>query len=53
MCKLIFVADAGSIPYEPLVLLGRLSPDDSLGDLYSGEIIFSDGTSSVVCEVLT
>ena len=43
---------AGSMPCEPLVLLGRLSPDDnSQGDQYSGEIIFSDGTGSIVCEV--
>ena len=43
---------AGSMPCEPLVLLGKLSPDDdSQGDQYSGEIIFSDGTGSVVCEV--
>ena len=45
------IADAGSIPCEPLILLGRLIPDDSLGDLYSGEVVFSDGTSSIVCEV--
>ena len=35
------------------MLLGRLSPDVGRGDLYSGEIIFSDGISSIVCEVLT
>lgn len=43
---------AGNIPCEPLVLVGRLSPDhDNQDDQYSGEITFSDGTGSIVCEV--
>ena len=44
-------ADAGSMPCESLILLGRLSPDDTLGNAYNGEIIFSDRTASIVCEV--
>lgn len=47
----VHFAGAGSLPCEPLVLLGKLTPDESLDDLYNGEIVFSDGTSSIVCEV--
>jgi len=39
------------MPCEALALLGRLKPDDSPGDPHGGEIFFSDGTSTIVCEV--
>ena len=48
---ILFVTDAGSIPVEPVILLGRLVTDSGSGDGYSGEIFFSDGTGCIACEV--
>jgi len=45
------VTDAGSIPMETVVLLGRLVTDSGSGDRYNGELFFSDGTGCIVCEV--